>query len=32
MVAADKALEGAFRHASNQVVLLLKELKRGLGR
>jgi hypothetical protein len=32
MVAADKALEGSFRHASNQVVLLLKELKRGLGR
>jgi hypothetical protein len=30
--AADKVLEGSFRHASNQVVLLLKELKRGLGR
>lgn len=32
---ADKArrtLDGAYKHASNQVVLLLKELKRGLGR
>lgn len=29
--AADKTLNGPFRHASNQVVLLLKELKRGLG-
>jgi hypothetical protein len=30
--AADKVLEGPFRQASNQVVILLKELKRGLGR
>lgn len=30
--AAEKALNGAFRYASSQVVLLLKELKRGLGR
>ncbi len=29
---ATKTLEGSYRHASNQVVLLLKELKRGLGR
>lgn len=28
---ASKVLEGSYRHASNQVVLLLKELKRGLG-
>jgi hypothetical protein len=28
---ATKALEGSYRHASIQVVLLLKELKRGLG-
>nr|WP_319563932.1 CZB domain-containing protein [uncultured Rhodoferax sp.] len=29
---ATQALEGSYRYASNQVVLLLKELKRGLGR
>lgn len=29
---AMQALEGSYRYASNQVVLLLKELKRGLGR
>jgi hypothetical protein len=29
---AQSLIDGAFRHASNQVVLLLKELKRGLGR
>jgi hypothetical protein len=29
---AQQALEGGYRHASNQVILLLKELKRGLGR
>jgi hypothetical protein len=29
---ASKTLDGSYRHASNQVVLLLKELKRGLGR
>jgi len=29
---ATKVLEGSYRHASTQVVLLLKELKRGLGR
>jgi len=29
---AAKTLEGSYRHASTQVVLLLKELKRGLGR
>ncbi len=29
--AAEKALNGPFKHGSNQVVLLLKELKRGLG-
>ena len=29
--AAEKTLNGAFKHGSNQVVLLLKELKRGLG-
>jgi hypothetical protein len=29
--AADRTLKGPFRYASNQVVLLLKELKRGLG-
>ncbi|MBB1075961.1 CZB domain-containing protein [Rhodoferax sp. 4810] len=29
---ANKVLEGSYRHASTQVVLLLKELKRGLGR
>jgi hypothetical protein len=28
---ATKVLEGSYRHASNQVALLLKELKRGLG-
>ena len=28
---ATKTLEGSYRHASTQVVLLLKELKRGLG-
>lgn len=28
---ASKTLDGSYRHASNQVVLLLKELKRGLG-
>lgn len=32
LVGADRTLNGPFRHASNQVVLLLKELKRGLGR
>ncbi len=31
MTAADKVLNGPFKHASTQVVLLLKELKRGLG-
>jgi len=30
--AAERTLDSSFRHASNQVVLLLKELKRGLGR
>lgn len=29
---ANQTLDGSYRHASNQVVLLLKELKRGLGR
>lgn len=29
---ATKVLEGSYRHASTQVMLLLKELKRGLGR
>lgn len=29
--AAEKTLNGAFKHGSSQVVLLLKELKRGLG-
>lgn len=29
---AIQTLEGSYRHASSQVVLLLKELKRGLGR
>jgi hypothetical protein len=29
---AQSMIDGAYRHASNQVVLLLKELKRGLGR
>lgn len=29
---AAKTLEGSYRHASTQVILLLKELKRGLGR
>ena len=29
---ATQTLEGGYRHASNQVTLLLKELKRGLGR
>lgn len=29
---ATQTLEGSYRHASSQVVLLLKELKRGLGR
>jgi len=29
---AMQTLEGSYRHASSQVVLLLKELKRGLGR
>lgn len=29
---ATKTLEGSYRHASTQVILLLKELKRGLGR
>ena len=29
---ATQALDGSYRHASTQVVLLLKELKRGLGR
>lgn len=29
---AERTLDSSFRHASNQVVLLLKELKRGLGR
>ncbi len=29
---ATQTLEGSYRHASNQVVLLLKDLKRGLGR
>lgn len=29
--AAERTLDTGFRHASNQVVLLLKELKRGLG-
>jgi hypothetical protein len=29
---AEKTLNSSFRYASNQVVLLLKELKRGLGR
>ena len=29
---ADQKLQSGYRHASNQVVLLLKELKRGLGR
>lgn len=28
---ATKTLDGSYRHASTQVVLLLKELKRGLG-
>lgn len=28
---ADQKLQSGYRHASNQVVLLLKELKRGLG-
>lgn len=28
---AQSLIDGAYRHASNQVVLLLKELKRGLG-
>lgn len=28
---AEKTLNGSFRYASNQVTLLLKELKRGLG-
>lgn len=28
---AEKVLNGPFKHGSNQVVLLLKELKRGLG-
>lgn len=31
MAAAEKALNGPFKHGSTQVVLLLKELKRGLG-
>ena len=31
-VKATQTLEGSYRHASNQVVLLLKDLKRGLGR
>jgi hypothetical protein len=29
---ATRVLEGSYRHASTQVILLLKELKRGLGR
>jgi Chemoreceptor zinc-binding domain len=29
---AEEKLRSAYRHASNQVVILLKELKRGLGR
>lgn len=29
---AEQRLQSGYRHASNQVVLLLKELKRGLGR
>lgn len=29
---AEQKLQSGYRHASNQVVLLLKELKRGLGR
>ena len=29
---AAQALGSGYRHASNQVVLMLKELKRGLGR
>lgn len=29
---ANQALDTSYRHASNQVVLLLKDLKRGLGR
>lgn len=29
--AAEKTLNSSFKHGSNQVVLLLKELKRGLG-
>jgi len=29
--AAEKTLNGAFKHGSSQVVILLKELKRGLG-
>jgi hypothetical protein len=28
---ATQTLEGSYRHASNQVILLLKDLKRGLG-
>lgn len=31
-LSASKILDGSYRHASTQVVLLLKELKRGLGR
>jgi hypothetical protein len=31
MASAEKSLNGPFKHGSNQVVLLLKELKRGLG-
>ncbi|MDD2925872.1 CZB domain-containing protein [Rhodoferax sp.] len=29
---ASRVMDSSYRHASNQVVLLLKELKRGLGR
>jgi len=29
---ATRVLDGSYRHASTQVILLLKELKRGLGR
>jgi Chemoreceptor zinc-binding domain len=31
VAAAERTLNGPFKHGSNQVVLLLKELKRGLG-
>jgi hypothetical protein len=31
MAGAEKTLNGSFRHASNQVVLLLKALRQGLG-